>query len=110
MQKPLKMGDYVLATKWSDGDPCDQFCVGFFAGIMPYKSGDRYIVVDGNGQPFRANGFRRCERISANVGDTFVRAAKTIGDRPGKSLWYWRRHPTELKNLCAAIDRPRNES
>jgi len=28
--KKIKKGDYVLATKYSDGDPKDHFAVGFF--------------------------------------------------------------------------------
>lgn len=34
----VEPGDYVLATKYFDGDPADQFCVGIY---------DRQFEVDG---------------------------------------------------------------
>lgn len=77
-----KIGDYVLATKWSDGDPCDHFCVGFFAG----KDRDRYKVVDSDGNLFRANGFRRCETITQAEGESIL--SLKIGDKPGPSVWW----------------------
>lgn len=101
-ERPLEKGDYVLATKYSDGDPCDHFVVGFFDRML---GDDRFIVVDGDGVPFRASGFRRCERISQNVGGTIVAAlrAGVIGDQPGRSVWYWRRNPRKLKELTDAL-------
>jgi hypothetical protein len=48
----MKQGEYVLATKYSDGHPQDQWCVGYYAEAY----GDRHIVADGNGLPFRASG------------------------------------------------------
>lgn len=95
MKASLKKGDYVLATKYSDGDPCDHFSIGFFR----CKLDDRYLVEDDKGQLFRASGFRRCERISRRVGDALVAAIPLIGDIPGKSLWWWRRHIGELEKL-----------
>ena len=60
-REELKLGTYVLATKWNDGDPCDHFCVGTFRGTT---TANRYLVEDGEGKLFRANGFRRCEKIN----------------------------------------------
>lgn len=77
-----QIGDYVLATKWSDGDPCDHFCVGFFAG----KDRDRYKVVDSDGNLFRGNGFRRCETITQKEGESIL--SLKIGDKPGPSVWW----------------------
>lgn len=77
-----QIGDYVLATKWSDGDPCDHFCVGFFAG----KDRDRYKVVDSDGNLFRGNGFRRCEIITQKEGESIL--SLKIGDKPGPSVWW----------------------
>jgi hypothetical protein len=77
------IGDYVLATKYSDGDPQDHFCVGFLARI----DGDRYIVVDRDGVVVRPNGFRRAEKITTDEGDRLVAMFPEIGDRPGPSLW-----------------------
>jgi hypothetical protein len=93
--RPLVPGDYVLATKYSDGDPCDHFYVGFFKGML----GARYLVADGNGQIARANGFRRCERISKRVGDALCAAMPFIGDHPGRSVWWWCRHIGQLERL-----------
>ena len=74
------IGDYVLATKYQDGDPCDH--------LMGYdmKKG-RYIVVDGDGKIFRSNGFRRAEKITMEEGHKIVEMIPVIGDIPGLSLW-----------------------
>ena len=91
----IKRGDYVLATKFHDGDPCDPFVVGFFTEM--YR--DRFIVVDGEGKSFRAVGFRRCEKISTRVGNALVAAMPLIGDVVGPSVWYWRYHPGALDRI-----------
>jgi hypothetical protein len=98
--KPLREGDYVLATKWSDGDPCDQFAVGYFHGMLE----DRFLVAAEDGTLFRASGFRRCERISKRVGHALVDAFPMISDKPGRSLWYWRRHINALKAVCSGLE------
>jgi len=98
-----KPGDYVLATKYRDGDPGDQWCVGYFSHMLVTNSGkvtDRYMVTGENGM-FRANGFRRCERISADVGNALVRAIPLI-EQSRHSLWYWRRN---VKVLKAELDK-----
>lgn len=77
-------GDYVVATKWYDGDPKDQFCVGFFDRMY----GNRYLVVDADNQQFRANGFRRIRRVRQDVGRKLVDNIKNIEDG-GKSVWSW---------------------
>ena len=103
--KPLIRGDYVLATKYADGDPCDHFYVGFFREMLVDRYGkttDRYLVDDGKGQLARANGFRRCERISQRVGTALCAAMPIIGDVRGKSVWYWRRHVRALEQLVSA--------
>ena len=91
----MKAGDYVLATKYKDGDPRDHFCVGLFRSML----NERYLVEDSNGVLFRAGGFRRCEKIQQTTGDILIKAFPLIGDRPGHSLWYWRRHLKDLKGL-----------
>lgn len=89
MSEGLKQGDYVLATKWSDGDPQDAWCVGFFSHMLRE---DRYIVVDDKGVPFRANGFRRAKRISDKRGRWILENEKEI-EMSGRSLWGWLRVP-----------------
>lgn len=87
MSKPNKpeIGDYVIATKYGDGDPHDGWAVGFVAGMTDHDA-PRYVVVDGEGRSFRANGFRRARRIEATVGSKIL----SIGDRmnySGRSVW-----------------------
>lgn len=101
MTDSLEHGDYVLATKYEDGDPGDQFAVGFFAGMLAKVGGDRYLVVDDRGRQFRGNGFRRCEKISKERGQWLVAHMQEIeasmsefrydeyGTRHGRSVWDW---------------------
>jgi hypothetical protein len=93
--KPLAPGDYVLATKYSDGDPCDHFYVGFYQGML----GSRFLVSDSQGRPARANGFRRCERISERVGAALCAAMPALSNKHGRSIWWWRRHVSALEKL-----------
>jgi hypothetical protein len=81
---PAQIGDYVLATKYDDGDPCDQFAVGFFAGVTHHG---RFLVVDDEGRDFRLTGFRRIEPITQDEGLALLRIMPDISDRPGPSLW-----------------------
>lgn len=86
----LTEGDYVLATKYDDGDPHDHFCVGFISGFTDHG---RYLVEYGDGHSQRANGFRRAESITEEEGRQLVELMPRIGDRPGPSLWW------HLKNI-----------
>jgi len=88
MNEPLKPGDYVLATKWSDGDPNDHWAVGFFSGMLAKKSGDRYMVEDGEGNQFRGNGFRRVKKISLERGRWLLEHKQDITNG-NRSLWWW---------------------
>lgn len=83
----LKQGDYVLATKYDDGDPCDHFCIGFLQGILRKGFHIRYDVVDGDGNLFRGNGFRRVEKITSEEGTAMLAIFPKISDRPGPSVW-----------------------
>lgn len=88
LSEELKAGDYVLATKWSDGDPGDQWAVGFYTGMLPKTSGDRYLVADAEGKQFRSNGFRRVKKISADRGRWLLEHKQDI-EQGGRSLWWW---------------------
>jgi hypothetical protein len=57
------LGDYVLATKYEDGDPGDAWALGFYDG----ERGGRYYVLDDNGNQIRGNGYRRISRIRLDV-------------------------------------------
>ena len=92
MEQQLKSGDYVLATKYSDGDPGDHWAVGFFVGMLPKAGGDRFKVADEDGKLFRGNGFRRAEKISAERGQWLLERAKEI-ESSIQSLWNWVEKP-----------------
>lgn len=59
----MKHGDYVIATKYSDGSCKDQWCIGYFDR---YEN-KRYYVINSEGNQFRSNGFRRCEVIEPSI-------------------------------------------
>ena len=92
MSNNLEQGDYVFATKYSDGDPADGWILGFYDGILPKVVGDRYMVVDGHGMQGRNNGYRRAEKISEELGRKFIPIAKSFDypnwGEPGEvNLW-----------------------
>lgn len=93
------IGDYVLATKYSDGDPCDHFCVGFISCVTHHG---RYLVVDNEGQNQRENGFRKVGKITREEGSVLVALMPLIGDREGQSVW---RHLAEIKAKLKLRDR-----
>jgi len=87
----LRVGDYVFATKYSDGDPADGWAIGFYEGTLGGKSSPRYMVVDEHGRQFRGNGFRRIQAISPVVGEKMIVAAHKYDHNwgePGEvNLW-----------------------
>lgn len=94
--KTPQIGDYVLATKYNDGDPNDHWCVGFLRSEMDYDP-FRCDVVDGSGQSFRGNGFRRIKCISAERGAWLLANAKDI-EHSTRSLWFWVRQKMDEKS------------
>ena len=78
-------GDYVLATKWHDGDPGDHWAVGFYS---EYKKGRHYIV-DNEGKQLRNSGFRRVGPIDAEVGRWLLSAADVLEASPPGSVNLW---------------------
>jgi hypothetical protein len=97
----IKKGDYVLATKYRDGDPGDQFCVGFYDSSFGDGLGTRHLVVDGDGKQFRRNGFRRVARIGRDRGEWIVKHLALIEQMQDRySVWHWYRAPwQELAEL-----------
>lgn len=84
----MNKGDYVFATKYTDGDPGDAFCLGFYDGELPGKGARRHLVLNDAGQQFRPNGFRRCEPITHDEGLYIIQLiADGIEQSPGASLW-----------------------
>ena len=94
-------GDYVLATKYNDGDPGDHYCTGFYVGSFR----DRHLVADSNGRLYRYNGFRRIEKVTPEEGTWMVEHFKDFkffengvdefGEEVGPigwSVWDWLAH------------------
>ena len=88
----MTKGDYVLATKFSDGDPQDHWCVGWY----DHENNGRHIVVDSDGNRFRYSGFRRCSKIKPEVGKALMDNARLI-ELSNRSVWGWRKFWRELK-------------
>lgn len=109
-RKPPVHGDYVLATKYSDGDPGDQFAVGFYDRSFYHFGQERHLVVDNDGNQFRANGFRRVDRISHERGCWLVAHFPEI-EKSGRSLWWWRRQSMTVPEPSRTVpDLPNAES
>jgi len=90
MKQPIK-GDYVVATKYRDGDPQDGWCVGFYSHSYLHCGTDqRHIVVDNQGNPFRANGYRRVKVVSGQRGQWMVEHLKEI-EQSRFSVWHFAR-------------------
>jgi hypothetical protein len=102
----IKPGDYVLATKYRDGDPGDQFCIGFYDGAYDHYGTVRYLVLDGKGEQFRVSGFRRIARIGKRRGEWMVRHLHLIENARGRfSVWHWYRAPwRELKTIGTRLN------
>ena len=85
-----EVGDYVLATKYSDGDPGDNWALGFYNGPMVEYTPQRHDVVDSEGKSIRGNGFRRVERIRKDVGRWLLTvAAKQLEASPPGTVNLW---------------------
>lgn len=68
-------GAYVLATKFSDGNPGDPWAVGF----LRRDGTRRFTVLNNDGVPiYRPGGFSRIFRISKFVGREIVDNARVI--------------------------------
>ena len=85
------VGDYVLATKWHDGDPGDPWALGFYAGLdMLLPSSPRHMVHDSAGNNSRAGGFRRVARVRKDVGSWLLNvAAKQLEQSPPGTVNLW---------------------
>lgn len=79
-----QIGDYVLATKYNDGNCGDHWCVGKLHSVTDRG---RFIVTDWAGHPFRANGFRRAESVTEAEGKELLFLAPLINDSTGDTVW-----------------------
>lgn len=82
-----KIGDYVVATKYSDGDSKDHFCVGIYNGTTEHTP-QRYDIVDSDGKSYRGNGFRRIRKVRQDVGQKIIDNLKNI-EQSDRSVWSW---------------------
>jgi hypothetical protein len=79
-------GDYVLATKFNDGDPGDNWAVGFY----DREENGRHFVVDSTGSQLRHSGFRRAGRITTEYGNWLLGvAAKILEQSPPGTVNLW---------------------
>lgn len=76
-------GDYVLATKFTDGDTRDPWAVGFYDGKT---INGRHLVVDSDGNQFRLNGYARVSKIKGKAGEWLVRNASTLESYCGPGM------------------------
>jgi len=91
------VGDYVLATKYADGDPGDPWALGFYAGELDMgndrehiKVARRYLVHDSCGKTIRPNGYRRVARVRKDVGAWLLNvAAKQLEQSPPGTVNLW---------------------
>ena len=84
----INVGDYVLATKYDDGDPGDHWALGFYAGTT--HDGSRHLVTDANGETIRAGGFRRVARIRKDAGAWMLNtAARALEASPPGTVSLW---------------------
>lgn len=93
LSEKLNCGDYVLATKYHDGDPHDHWFVGFFRDITWHG---RYNIIDNNGNMPRGNGFRKARRISSSTGRFLIKNMNVI-QANDISLWWWMRYARKIK-------------
>jgi hypothetical protein len=68
------IGDYVLATKWQDGNSKDHWHVGYFSK----EDQGRYFVNDSNGKCVRPSGFRKCQKIHPAIGAYLIENSDAI--------------------------------
>lgn len=89
MAGKIKKGDYVLATKYSDGDAGDHWCVGFYDRCDESRDcGVRHFVVDSDGKQFRGNGFRRAVKITPEQGRRLLERGQDLEDfSPSRSVY-----------------------
>ena len=92
--KPIQFGDYVLATKYRDGNPGDPWEIGRVTEIVMWPgddiTGTRYGLYSGLL-------YRRARRITLKRGAWLVDHIPDI-ERGGVSLWGWLRMSMKVKS------------
>jgi len=101
MSDTPQIGDYVLATRWSDGDPCDPFFVGWVVDLADWP---RWQVGDDPAQKV-GRWYTRVEKITPEEGAALVAMVPEIGDVPGPSVW---ERLAEIRGQAAMSDTPQD--
>lgn len=99
MKRPLpSIGDYVLGTKYADGDSGDPWAIGFLSAVHCTPIGQRYIVSHADGTPIRPGGYRHVRRISFERGKWLLENSRMI-EESGRCLGFWLRWPMKKPTL-----------
>ena len=92
--KKVNLGDYVLASKWSDGKLGDPWAIGFVSEIGEVNGKPRYLIADIDGNLISRTMHRRAERISPTVGAELLILNKKHDwefNCPMRSIWGMKR-------------------
>lgn len=102
MKNDIKIGDYVVATKWRDGDPRYPYSVGY----VEFITREGYYLKDHEGRPLNSLAYQRCKKISTTLGKLLHQSVPILEGKKGKSIWYWVYHPDQLQSLMDSILHP----
>lgn len=92
MEKPsdVKAGDYVLGTKFTDGDPGDPWAVGIYVDSYDHFGTIRHRVIHANGELiYGRRGFERVGRISDEYGEWLLSISKHLEASPPGTVNLW---------------------
>ena len=64
VRRGLRVGDYVLCSRWSDEDPNDPWEIGFLIAIIEDKGKKKYLI--------SKRFYPHCRRISAEEGAKII--------------------------------------
>lgn len=106
MSKNIKVGDYVLASRWSDGKLGEPWAVGFIEEIVEAHGKPRYYVGYGNGELISMAPYRRAERIKPFVGSELLRLNKEQDwERlyPFRSIWGMKKNLKKMREMNAIL-------
>jgi hypothetical protein len=70
---PIELGDYVLATKYSDEDPNDPWRVGFVCKIVVRREGVYYVVGEEDGTCVDKREYRHARKITQEEGNEWLK-------------------------------------
>lgn len=101
-------GDYVLATKYGDGDPGDPWAVGYYLGSLDHYGQTRHMVGDINGKTFKPNGYRRVGLIEKDFGEWLLSVAADLERSPPGSVNLWGMQEGTPRAMEKAVEENQN--